>query len=973
MRTSRLAALALAVLLLTPAALNAGFWSHFKPAKKKKPEAKSAAVAPAAKPLHRRTEMIFGRVGSGEPEGGPNAYAKEQVANRAYPGTDLPIEFSQKAAQHFDKVDSESQAGERGKTLNAGWDSIGPSVALYPAILNRTPADYVASGRISALAIGHHCQGDDCDLYVGAAGGGIWKTENALSKKPHWKFISGRFATNAIGAITIDPTDATGRTVYVGTGEPNASADSGAGQGIYKSTNGGETWTLLPGSGFAVNRSISDVVIDPTNGNTIYVGTTRGVRGVSATSGATGNPVGTVSPVGLYKSTDGGLTFTEIFDTLSITPGGFSEGVNAVALDPSNPAIVYAGAFGLGVFRSSPAEAGGAFLQVFVSLGFNPNPALEDAFARPAFALTTKNGHTRMYVGDGGGNGPPSQSGALVWRNDNMDQLASVLVVGGANGPSWNNLSSPNVADPGFASYDYCTGQCWYDNFVYTPAGHPDLVFVGGSYLYNEQLGSGGSGLSNGRAVLRSTTAGDPDPANNNRTFTDMIADSGSNGIHPDQHAMAFRPDNPDVWFEGSDGGLMRSDGTYTDVSSQCATRGLSPARTTTCQRLLSAVPTTLTSLNSGLNTLQFQSFSINPLTPTKELLGGTQDNGTFLYEGSKVLWNQTIGGDGGQSGFNAANPTIRFHTYFAPQIDVNFQGTVTTGWDWVADRFFIPPAEGWSFYIPIIADPNPAKGGSIFAGLQGVWRTTDNGGPQAYLDLHCNEFTGDFSVICGDWVELGSSTGFTTAQGRLTSGFWGGTRTGGVVNAIGRAPSDTATLWAATTAGRVFVSKNADDVSGVPGADGSNVTYTRIDSLSANAPNRVPTSIYVDANNPNHAWISYSGYSARTPATPGHVFEVTFDPVAGTATFTSIDGSLGDMPVTSIVRDDPTGDLYASIDFGVLRLPNGTALWQTVYKGMPRVEVAALAISTASRRLYAATHGRGGYVLHLPELDGGH
>jgi hypothetical protein len=190
----------------------------------------------------------------------------------------------------------------------------------------------------------------------------------------------------------------------------------------------------------------------------------------------------------------------------------------------------------------------------------------------------------------------------------------------------------------------------------------------------------------------------------------------------------------------------------------------------------------------------------------------------------------------------------------------------------------------------------------------------------------------------------------------------------GGVVNAIGRSPGDKSTLWAATTTGRVFVSKNADDVSNLPGADGSDVTYTRIDSTSAAAPNRVPTYIYVDPKNTNRAWISYSGYSARTPTTPGHIFEVRFNPNSGTATFTSIDGSLGDMPITSVVRDDPTGDFYASNDFGVLRLPKGSSTWQSAGTGMPMVEVCAVAISTKGRRLYAATHGRGGYVLQLPE-----
>ena len=164
-----------------------------------------------------------------------------------------------------------------------------------------------------------------------------------------------------------------------------------------------------------------------------------------------------------------------------------------------------------------------------------------------------------------------------------------------------------------------------------------------------------------------------------------------------------------------------------------------------------------------------------------------------------------------------------------------------------------------------------------------------------------------------------------------------------------------------------MFVSKNADAVSSVPGADGSSVTYTRIDSLDVNSPGRFVSGIYVDPRNPNHAWISYSGYSARTPAQPGHVFDVVFDPGAGTAVWTSLDGSMGDIPVTSLVRDDRTGDLYAANDFGVLRLPRGSTMWQTAARGLPKAEIPALSISTSARVLYAATHGRGAYVLQLP------
>ncbi|MFZ3262508.1 MAG: hypothetical protein WA172_00780 [Terriglobales bacterium] len=965
MRVCRIVAMSL-VVILTPAILNAGLLDLFKPHKKKQEDQTQAAQRAAARRRQMlRTESLPGILKTGgEPEHGPGAYEKEKYAHRAYPLKRIPVEFTHTAQRHFARVESETELGQRGEALNSGWVSLGPSVALFPSILGRTGASYVTSGRMSALAIENNCTQARCRLYVGAAGGGVWRTDHALSNAPDWTFISQSFGTNAIGSITVDPTDPSGDTIYVGTGEANASADSGAGEGIYKSTNGGDSWSLLPGSSFAVDNSVSAVVIDPTNSNTIYVATTYGIRGFTEVDD--GSAIGTSYPVGLYKSTDGGNTFTLIFNPTPLTPGGFTWGVNRVALDPSDPTTVYAAAFALGIFRSSPTESGGAFLQVFVTSTFNPNPSLLDPFSRPEFALTTKSGHTRMYVGDGPGDLLGGEPAAAVWRNDNMNKPASVLFSGSANGPSWKMLSNSHVGSPGYATYNYCTSQCWYDNEIYTPPGQPDTVFVLGCFLYGEA-----GGLSNARGVLRSTTAGEPDPANHDRTFTDLTFDATSastpNSLHPDQHTLVFMPGNPDRWWEGSDGGLMRSSGSYTDVSGQCVTRGLTATETTTCQRLLSSVPTTLTSLNRGLDTLQFQSLSINPKKPTGELLGGTQDNGTFRYDGSSVLWPETMGGDGGQSGFNAANPNISFHTYYLPQIDVNFQGAKILGWDWVSDRFFMPPAEGSEFYIPIIADPNPAKAGSMFAGLQGVWRTRDNGGPQAYLDQHCNEFFGDFTVTCGDWVELGSPTGFSDPHGDLTSSNWGSTLQGGVLGVVTRALSDTSTLWAATSTGRIFISKNADSVSNVSGADGSSVAYTRLDTLASSAPMRFPSAIYVDSSNPNHAWISYSGYSAATPATPGHVFDVSYNPSAGTATWTSLDGNLGDIPINSVVRDDSTGDLYAANDFGVLRLPNGSSQWQTAGSGLPLVEVPNLTISASARVLYAATHGRGAYVLSLP------
>jgi hypothetical protein len=436
-------------------------------------------------------------------------------------------------------------------------------------------------------------------------------------------------------------------------------------------------------------------------------------------------------------------------------------------------------------------------------------------------------------------------------------------------------------------------------------------------------------------------------------------------------------PSNPLQFWEGSDGGLMRSDGTLADVSSRCDGRGLSGASLARCKQLLSAVPGSYTSLNKGLQTLQFQSLSVNPAN-AKNVQGGTQDNGTFETSGSSVVWPQTINGDGGLSGFDATNPDFRFHTYFSSQVDVSFQAGAPPSWDWIADPFFAAATgESSLFYFPIITDPTVH--GSMFAGLTHAWRTLDDGGPQAYLDSNCNEFTGTFTTgtTCGDWVKLGDPT----ASGRLTCNPtatgqancpYGTSRSGGNVGWLSRASSDNSTLWASTTNGRVFISKNAN------AANEANVTFTRLDSLAANAPNRAVSSISVDPANSNHAYISYLSYNpliANTGETPlpGHVFSVTYDPGAGTATWTSLDGSgggaIGDQPVNGVAYDPGQGDLYAATDFGVVKLAGANPAngWTPAAQGLPVVTVAGLTINPGARQLLAATHGRGAYQLTLP------
>ena len=925
---------------------------------------------PTTRPGKLTAEYLAGNGGEpaiAEGDDGFERASLEAYRHRAYPAAEVRMSDTLNAQNAWTKIKSKSP-----KAGVTSWSLIGPSIAYYPGTLSFTGHDYIASGRTSALAIAPNCTQSKCRLYVGAAGGGIWRTDNGLATTPNWTFVSASFATNAIGTIALDPADPTGNTVYVGTGEPNGSGDSEAGLGIYKTTDGGNNWTHLaantsvaaatgcgatpiigPYSGPAFDgRSIASIVI---NGNTIYIGSARGVRGVATPTGGTFSLNPNFPPIGLWKSTDGGANFTLIGNPVPVClnpllPGGAvissfgsGRGVNHVELDPTTTSTVYAAAFGKGIFRS--ADSGTNWANIFT-------PGTTSSAGRTEFAATTANGKTRIYNGDGAN----SSTATAFYRTD--DATAATV--------TWKKLTSDDRTNPYYGTFNYCTGQCVYDNFVVTPAGHPDEVYLGGSYQYSEY------GLrSNGRAVVRSTDAGEhwsdmtfdattpPVPAGSYAsTYPPMLV--APNGLHPDQHALVVSPNNSGLFFEASDGGVVRSSGSFTDITSQCDDRfnaGLiGSASRTGCHLLLSAVPSHLFSSNKGLSTLQFSTLAVDP-TNAKHLTGGTQDNGTFETYGSATQWPQIIYGDGGESGFDIGNVAIRFNQFFLGATDVNFQNGDPTKWVIIGGPL-IQSGELVEFYWPELMDPKVS--GTMYTGFQHVWRTLDNGGSQSFLEANCQEFTVSFdNPVCGDWVPLGG------ANGDLTSSFWGDRNLTlgfpSVVSQVERFAGDTGTMWVATDSGRLFVTYNAD------AANQADVTYTRVDSLASNDPERYISSIYIDPANKNHVWVSYSGYNAHTPSTPGHVFEVTYDPIGGTATWIDRSYNLDDLPVTDLVRDDNTGDLYAASDFGVMKLANGGATWVEAGGGLPKVEVSSLTIVPNARLLYAATHGRSGWKLTLP------
>jgi hypothetical protein len=122
---------------------------------------------------------------------------------------------------------------------------------------------------------------------------------------------------------------------------------------------------------------------------------------------------------------------------------------------------------------------------------------------------------------------------------------------------------------------------------------------------------------------------------------------------------------------------------------------------------------------------------------------------------------------------------------------------------------------------------------------------------------------------------------------------------------------------------------------------------------------------IAVDPKDPNHAYVSYSGYNVYTPGSPGHVFDVHYDPATGNATFKDISNNLGDQPVTGIAVDGQ-GNRYVATDFGVSELAKGSRKWVDAAPGLPAVAVYGITLSPQAHKLYAATHGRGAYALKL-------
>src|SRR5258706_2846055 len=197
------------------------------------------------------------------------------------------------------------------------------------------------SGRVAALDAVR--EGQRLTVYIGSASGGVWKSVNGGTT---FKPVFDKQPVQSIGAIMIDPKNP--KVIWAGTGEPWTRNSVSIGDGVYKSTDGGENWTNM---GLKDSERIAKILVDPSSTNTVYVC-------------APGKLWSDSDERGLYKTTDGGKNWTRI-----LKGPNASTGCSMISMDKQNPRTIYAG---LWDFRRKgwTFRSGGEGPNVFSGSGF---------------------------------------------------------------------------------------------------------------------------------------------------------------------------------------------------------------------------------------------------------------------------------------------------------------------------------------------------------------------------------------------------------------------------------------------------------------------------------------------------------------------------------------------------------------------------------------------------------------------------
>lgn len=516
--------------------------------------------------------------------------------------------------------------------MNGIWTPVGPA----PAVDGSTGYSENTSGRITAIAAD---PSDGNTFYAGAAGGGLWKTTDGGQT---WSPLTDGQPSLFVGAVTVAPSNAS--VVYVGTGEANNGPSKEArerrynlysGRGVLKSGDGGATWTVL-GADLFTRRAISRIVVSSLDENLVYAAV-----GARASDGVEGN-------YGLWKSTDGGSTWTNTTAKISTRAA-----VSDVVMDPGNPKNLFValgdpnGNAANGVYRSVDGGANWTLM----NLG-----GTQSRYGRIALALAPSD--------------PKIVFATVAQASATSNSLVGVYkTVNG--GTAWRRLAI-TVNDK------YCTEFGVVSNILAVSGDYHIAMAVDPANPLNVYLA--------GLCVIGSQDGGD--------NWT-LLGDGVSDGPHRDHHALAFTATG--LLLDGNDGGLWR---------------------------LEDPVAVLWTNLNNGLQITQFVGLATDPMSANR-LVGGTQDTGTMVFSDS-LVWTRSVRGDGGATIIDPTRPA-RVYQVLEEGTEL-FARSLDGGNNFTLKRSVAPDlaAETRLWYFPMVVDP--ANGGRILIGTYRLWWSTDAG-----------------------------------------------------------------------------------------------------------------------------------------------------------------------------------------------------------------------------------------------------
>ncbi len=684
------------------------------------------------------------------------------------------------------------------------WTNLGPGGVDFSAD-GMVPHWGVVSGRVRGLAV--HPTNPDI-VYAGAASGGIWKTTDGGQT---WVDKSGGLNLLTFGAIAIDPSNP--EVIYAGTGEYHWLLTDRfySGDGMYKSTNGGDSWEKVIAE-FGTVTHFSDLVISPFNPNVMMAAIAKNFQGAAPNEG-------------IWRSADGGQHWTCVL---------LGEGMYDLSFHPSDANLVYAAC-------GNEQSQAGFLLSTDGGLSFTQsNTGLPAAnhIGRIQFDVSISN---------------PSVMYAVIFDKAPLPGgMTSNAYKSENGGASWFQISEGiNLCPFG--------DQGFYDLCIAVNPSNPDHVFLGNVEFSKSIDGETFSSIRNPAA-----------PGGGSDLFDSYT--------HLDHHIIRFAPSNPSVMYVGCDGGVFKS----TDSGM------------------------TFQAVNTGIYSIQSYRVASHNTNPDV-LYTGAQDNGFIsTHNRGATPYKLELLGDGTECFMDYSNPDIIFFATIGGYFGRSANGGQS--WDLLVDPITLNDSS--AFLCPYWQHPvNP----DIIYGClkQKLYKSTDKGLSWEYT---------------------------TTAP-----------ITGSAIYAAAQSPINSNNIMVAARNGALSLVRSSDgginwqDITGSLGVlSGGNFMRLQADPFDGNT-------FYLLKN-------AYSGAIVVKTTDFG-------------TTWTDISSDLPKVPVNDIFIDKAnTGVMYLGNDFGVYRTSNSGGHWERMGNGMPFVPVLDFDLFSfgSTRLLRVATYGRGIFELDL-------